>query len=151
MKGKIISVLFCLMLVFGMFVVTCDNGALKEQPYTNDGDNELNVAWDWYLGGNTSLPTSSQFYIDLRNDKTGQEKPDGIPDTTNGDPLSETNNNPIKKTLSSLMSELMSDPDWSGLYTAPGLSNHDSQKIISAFLKTKGCIPYFEIKYPPNP
>jgi len=32
MKGKILSVLFCLMLVFGMIIASCDDGTLPLPP-----------------------------------------------------------------------------------------------------------------------
>jgi len=38
MKGKILSVLFSLMLVFGMFLASCDNGALPENPTKDKAD-----------------------------------------------------------------------------------------------------------------
>jgi len=44
MKGKILSVLFCLMLVFGMVFAACDNGAIKEPP-KNDGNDKV-LDWD---------------------------------------------------------------------------------------------------------
>jgi len=34
MKGKILSVLFCLMLVFGMVFAACDNGEIVKDPST---------------------------------------------------------------------------------------------------------------------
>jgi hypothetical protein len=38
MKGKILSVLFSLMLVFGMIIAACDNGAVLEDPTKDDTD-----------------------------------------------------------------------------------------------------------------
>jgi hypothetical protein len=37
MKGKILSVLFCLILVFGMLFAACDNGDYPKDP-TKDAD-----------------------------------------------------------------------------------------------------------------
>jgi hypothetical protein len=36
MKGKILSVLFSLMLVFGMIFAACDNGVQPDDPYKSD-------------------------------------------------------------------------------------------------------------------
>jgi len=38
MKGKILSVLFTLMLVFGMLIASCDNGAMPEDPNKSDAN-----------------------------------------------------------------------------------------------------------------
>jgi len=35
MKGKILSVLFCLMLAFGMVFAACDNGAIEKNTSTD--------------------------------------------------------------------------------------------------------------------
>jgi len=35
MKGKILSVLFCLMLAFGMVFAACDNGPIEKDPSTD--------------------------------------------------------------------------------------------------------------------
>jgi hypothetical protein len=43
MKGKIISVLFCLMLVFGMLLASCDDGAYPEDPK----DDAKKTTLDW--------------------------------------------------------------------------------------------------------
>ena len=64
MKGKILlSVLFCLILVFGMLFAACDNGAAKEDPYKNDNTKtavDWNPAIRWFLsGGGVYLKVSS--------------------------------------------------------------------------------------------
>jgi len=41
MKGKIISVLFCLMLIFGMILAACDNPAIIDDPTSKDGTNTV--------------------------------------------------------------------------------------------------------------
>jgi hypothetical protein len=41
MKGKILSVLFCLMLVFGMLFAACDNGAFTENPSKDDNNKKV--------------------------------------------------------------------------------------------------------------
>jgi hypothetical protein len=43
MKGKILSVLFCLILVFGMFFAACDNGDYPKDP-TKAADGTKNEA-----------------------------------------------------------------------------------------------------------
>jgi hypothetical protein len=39
MKGKILSVLFSLMLIFGMIIVSCDNPDIIKDPTSDDGKN----------------------------------------------------------------------------------------------------------------
>jgi len=39
MKGKILSILFCLMLAFGMIIASCDDGAMPKDPSSDDGKN----------------------------------------------------------------------------------------------------------------
>jgi len=41
MKGKILSVLFCLMLVFGMIFVACDNGDIVKDTSSDDGKTKV--------------------------------------------------------------------------------------------------------------
>ena len=41
MKGKILSVLFCLMLVFGMIFVACNNGDIIKDPSSADGKTKI--------------------------------------------------------------------------------------------------------------
>ena len=131
MKGKIISVLFCLMLVFGL-LVSCDNGALKEQPYKNDGEYEANVAVDWYL---RLAQAGSLFYVDKQGvEPEGPDtKPDGIPDGQDPTkPLSKTN---LPKTESSVT-----------------IINHIKRLGVPETALTsakilKGYIPYFPIVF----
>jgi hypothetical protein len=54
MKGKILSVLFCLMLVFGMIFAACDNGDVPTDPYKDDAKK---TALDWQGGGTGNLTT----------------------------------------------------------------------------------------------
>jgi len=45
MKGKLLSVLFCLMLVFGMIMAACDNGAYPKDPNKDkDGKTTLDFS-----------------------------------------------------------------------------------------------------------
>jgi hypothetical protein len=41
MKGKVISVLFCLMLVFGMLLASCDDGAMPKDDSSSDGKTKI--------------------------------------------------------------------------------------------------------------
>jgi hypothetical protein len=41
MKGKILSVLFCLMLVFGMIFAACNDGDIIKDPSSDDGKNKV--------------------------------------------------------------------------------------------------------------
>jgi hypothetical protein len=57
MKGKILSVLFCLMLVFGMLLVACDNGEVpKNDTPTDFGTKGGTQVLDF--SGNTDALTS---------------------------------------------------------------------------------------------
>jgi hypothetical protein len=78
MKGKIVlSVLFSLMLVFGMIIVSCDNAAYPADPYKDNTDpKDVKTAYDWdddfrarladgvYMGGDTTLRGSSRAVIE---------------------------------------------------------------------------------------
>ena len=91
MKGKIISVLFCLMVVFGMLFVSCDNGALKEDPYKTD---ENKVAVDWY--NPAGLTPATEYYEDKVGGGPNKDKPDGIPDGVDPQKILGKDNHPKK-------------------------------------------------------
>jgi hypothetical protein len=43
MKGKITSILFCLMLVFGLLIASCDNGATPKDPTFDDNGTKTDL------------------------------------------------------------------------------------------------------------
>jgi hypothetical protein len=64
MKGKILSVLFCFMLVFGMLIVSCDNGDRPVDPNKDSTTGKTTVDFA------TGFPKSSK--VPVQNPKTDE-------------------------------------------------------------------------------